>query len=175
MFPEVGFDILVGGTNHLAPFTKTTPDRQIMNHFSLKSSVDPVRLNPIGRLASAIGYPQVVPADAVEFSFKVDDLEIDAIDLESRLVLLCEISRNEEDFSRLATYAAGRILRDDAIVYWDERREAAMLSQEITSSASPVGFKNFFEAFAGSCDWWSARTAAKPLESSSFPEMVIRP
>ena len=132
-------------------------------------------MNAVGRLASAIGYPQEVPADSVDFIFKVDGGEIRALDLEKRLVLLREISREEDELPRLASYSVGRILREDAILYWDERIGAAVLSQEIPASATAHELKAFFETFADSCDWWMARTAAEPVDSTSFPEMVIRP
>ena len=132
-------------------------------------------MNAVGRLASAIGYPQEVPADSVDFTFKVDGGEIRALDLEKRLVLLREISREEDELPRLASYSVGRALREDAILYWDERIGAAVLSQEIPVSATAHELKVFFGTFADSCDWWLARTAAEPVDSASFPEMVIRP
>lgn len=132
-------------------------------------------MNVIGRLASTIGYPQVVPADSVDFAFKVDDGEVRALDLDKRLVLTREISREVDDLPRLAAYSAGRMLREDATLYWDERCGAAMLAQEILATATSHELKVFFETFADSCDWWLARTAAEPVKSSSFPEMVIRP
>ena len=132
-------------------------------------------MNAVGRLASAIGYPQEVPADSVDFVFKVDGGEIRALDLEKRLVLLREISREEDELPRLASYSVGRVLRENAILYWDERIGAAVLSQEIPASATAHELKVFFETFADSCDWWLARTAAEPVDSASFPEMVIRP
>ena len=132
-------------------------------------------MNAVGRLASAIGYPQEVPADSVDFTFKVDGGEIRALDLEKRLVLLREISREEDELLRLASYSVGRALREDAILYWDERIGAAVLSQEIQASATAQELKVFFETFADSCDWWLARTAAEPVDSASFPVMVIRP
>lgn len=132
-------------------------------------------MNAIGRLASAIGYPQAVPADSVDFTFKVDDGEVCALDLEKRLVLTRVISRETDDLPRLAAYSAGRILREDAMLYWDERGGAAMLAQEIPATATSHELKVFFETFADSCDWWLARTAADTVKPSSFPEMVIRP
>ena len=132
-------------------------------------------MNVIGRLASTIGYPQVVPAESVDFTFKIDGCEVRALDLDKRLVLTREISREVDDLPRLAAYSAGRMLREDATLYWDERCGAAMLAQEIPATATSHELKVFFETFADSCDWWLARTAAEPVKSSSFPEMVIRP
>jgi hypothetical protein len=132
-------------------------------------------MNVLGRLASAIDYPQIVSADAVEFTFRVDDGNVRALDLEKRLVLMREISRDEEDLPRLASYSAGRMLRENAMLYWDEHIGAAVLAQEIPASATSHELKVFFETFIDSCDWWLARTVAEPISSSSFPEMVIRP
>ena len=132
-------------------------------------------MNIIGRLASAISYPQGVPADVVDFAFKVDDGEVHAFDLEKRLVLAREISREEDELPRIASYSAGRMFREDAALYWDERRGAAMLAQEISATAAPHEMKVFFETFADSCDWWLARMEAEPMKTASFPEMVIRP
>ena len=132
-------------------------------------------MNVIGRLASAIGYPLAVPADSVDFTFKVDDGELRALDLDKRLVLMREVSRDEDDLPRLASYSAGRMLREDATLYWDGRNGAAMLAQEIPSTATSHELKVFFETFADSCDWWLARTAPGPAVPTSFPEMVIRP
>jgi hypothetical protein len=105
-------------------------------------------MRAIGRLALAIGYPQEVPADSVDFSFKVDGGEIRALDLEKRLVLLREISREEDELLRLASHTVGRILREDAILYWDERIGAVVLSQDIPVSATAHELKAFFETFA---------------------------
>ena len=132
-------------------------------------------MKAVGRLALAIGYPQEAPADSVDFTFKVDGGEIRALDLEKRIVLLREISREKDDLPRLASYSAGRTLRESAVLYWDERIGAAVLSQECPVSATMHELRAFFEMFADSCDWWLARAAAKPVDSASFPEMVIRP
>lgn len=132
-------------------------------------------MNLLGRLALAIGYPQALSADEVDFAFILDGREVRAVDLEKRLVLKCHISRNEEELPRLASYSAGRMLREDAILYWDERESAAILSQEISADATTHQLKVFFETFADSCDWWLARTEPEQVDSSSFPEMVIRP
>ena len=123
-------------------------------------------MNVLSRLASVIGYPQTVPADTVDFTFKVDDGEVRALDLEKRLVLMREISREEDDLPKLASYAAGRMLREDAVLHWDGRSGSAVLTQEIPASATSYEMKVSFEAFADSCDWWLARTASKPVDSS---------
>ena len=132
-------------------------------------------MSVVARLVSVIGYPQTVPADSTDFSFKVDDGEIRAADLGGRLLLTRERSRRTDDLTRLAVCAAGRILKEDAVLYWDGRAEALMLAQEIDAGASAETLRGSFEKFADSCDWWTARAGQEPARSSFFPEMVIRP
>ncbi len=132
-------------------------------------------MSALTKLASSINYPLVVPSDAVEFVFKVDDGEIRCLDLEKRLVLVRELTRDADELLRLSSYSPGRMLREDALLYWDERSGTAFLSQTIHARASSHELRVFFERFIDSCDWWLARIAAEPMDSSSFPEMVIRP
>lgn len=132
-------------------------------------------MNVICRFATAIGYPQTVPAERQEFTFIVDGGEMRALDLGNRLVLTREISREEDDVPRLAAYAPGRILREDAALYWDGYCGAVKLAQEIPADATGNELKVFFETFADSCDWWLSRAAAEPACPASFPGMAIRP
>ena len=132
-------------------------------------------MNVICRFATAIGYPQTVPAEREEFTFIVDGGEMRALDLGGRLVLTREISREEEDVPRLASYSTGRLLRENATLYWDGRCGAVKLAQEIPADATECELKVFFETFADSCDWWLARAAAEPADPVSFPGMAIRP
>lgn len=132
-------------------------------------------MSALTKLASAIAYPQAVPVDAVEFTFQVDDGEVRGLDLEKRLVLMRELTRDEEELYRLATYSMGRMLREDAMVYWDTQREAVVLAQEIAITASAHELRVFFETFMDACDWWLARVTAEPMDTIAFPEMVIRP
>jgi hypothetical protein len=132
-------------------------------------------MSALTRLISAIGYPQAVPADAVEFVLRVDDGDVRCLDLEKRLVLMRELTREADELYRLATYSMGRMLREDATLYWDTQREAAVLAQEISVTASEHELRVFFETFIDACDWWLARIVAEPMDSTSFPEMVIRP
>ena len=96
------------------------------------------------RLASAIGYSQEVPAEAVEFVFKVDGGDVRCLDLEKRLVLMRELSQDEDDLHHLASCCMGRMLREEAMVYWDTQRRAAVLAQEIQASASSHELRIFW-------------------------------
>lgn len=133
------------------------------------------KMSTLERFASAIEYPQSVPVDAVDYAFKADGGEVRCVDLGQRLVLLRQLTQSEEDLMRLAAYSAGRMLRENASLYWDEHRGAAVLAQEIPATASAHEMRMSFETFLDSCDWWLARMEAGPVNSSLFPEMVIRP
>ena len=132
-------------------------------------------MSALTRLAAAIGYSQDIPADAVEFVFKVDGGDVRGLDLEKRLVLMRELTQDEDDLPALASCSMGRLLREEAILYWDTQRHAAVLAQTVQASASSHELRLFFETFADACDWWLARVVAEPMDFSSFPEMVIRP
>jgi hypothetical protein len=132
-------------------------------------------MSALTKLASAIAYPLAVPGDAVEFTFRVDDGDVRGLDLEKRLILMRELTRDEEELYRLASYSLGRMLREDAMLYWDTQQGAAVLAQEISTTASAHELRIFFETFIDACDWWLARVTAEPLDTIAFPEMVIRP
>lgn len=136
----------------------------------------------VERLAKAIGYPDQVPAGATAFAFAVDDAEIAARESGGRLLLerrLWEPSGDDESAARipglLARYAAGRVLREEATLAWDPDRDAAILWQDIPSSAPSERLCRFFEVFAASCDWWAERLQEALTPEPVFPEMVIRP
>lgn len=137
----------------------------------------------IERLAVAIEYPEKVPAGATSYVFAVDDAEVVARESGGRLLLerrLWEASSGDEETAAripgmLARYAAGRILREDATLAWDPDGDAAILWQDIPSSAPAERLRRFFEVFAASCDWWNERLQEALTPEPVFPEMVIRP
>ena len=136
----------------------------------------------IERLAEAIGYPEAVPVGATAFTFAVDETEITARESGGRLLLervLWQAAEGDELASRipgeLARYAAGRVLREEATVAWDPRRDAAILWQDIPASAPEDRLRRFFEVFTASCDWWADRLKEILTPEPTFPEMVIRP
>ena len=136
----------------------------------------------IERLASAIGYPETVPAGATAFVFAVDEAEIAARESGGRLLLervLWQATEEDGQAARipgeLARYAAGRILREEATLAWDPRRDAAILWQDLPASAPEERLRWFFEVFTASCDWWSERLKESLTPEPTFPEMVIRP
>jgi len=137
----------------------------------------------IERLAAAIGYPEPVPPGALSFAMAVDDGEVLARETGGRLILsrvLWRASEATDDFSsrlpvELAGFAAGRILREEAVLAWDPQEEAVILWQEAPTSLPEDRLRRFFEVFATSCDWWCDRVRGTGEAEANFPEMRILP
>lgn len=132
--------------------------------------------NALERFVEALGYPGSVPAGARTFTLVVDGGEIEAEERDGRLVLtkaLCA-AEEEADLAALAGYAAGRMLKEEAVLAWDAVREVPILWQDVAAGAGAAQLRRFFEVFAASCDWWEAR-AREVRDRQRMPEMVIVP
>ena len=130
----------------------------------------------IARLAKAIGYPEEIPSGARAFVFQVDGHAIEVVEEAGRLRVACRFPQvgEEGDLVRLAGYATGRILKEEAALAWDPEAEAPMLWQDVPSSTGDALLRRFFEVFMMSCDWWRARVEDAAVVSH-MPEMVILP
>jgi len=109
----------------------------------------------IERLAEAIGYPERASAGAASFTFQVDGCEILASEAGGALRLVCRLTDDAAQFPRLAEYAAGRMLREDATLACDQ--SGAFLWQETSAAGDAQALQRLFETFCDSCDWWLAR------------------
>lgn len=136
-------------------------------------------MNAIDKLLSAIGYPagEVSPG-VVSCTISVDGgdvrLRIDG----QRLVLekaLCRPEDGDGTLERLAGYAAGRILREEAVLAWDPQGGELILWQDVPAASPGDLLRRVFEVFMASCDWWLARVADDAGGASHLPEMVIMP
>lgn len=135
-------------------------------------------MGAIDRLSEAIAYPAAERkhgASTVELL--VDGNVVQVTEARGKL----RLSRNlgaarDAEFAQLAGYAAGRMLKDRAVLAWDPRARGLMLWQEVPASGSTEELLEEFDLFLDSCDWWEARmkelinTGGKPLR-----EMVILP
>ena len=96
---------------------------------------------------------------------------------EGRLILrrnLAPDGGGPADLVALAGYAAGRLLKEEAVLAWDPEAEMPFLWQEISADAPDDRLCRFFEVFATSVDWWAARLN-DAVGISQIPEMMIRP
>lgn len=129
----------------------------------------------IKRLATAINYPEQVPERATVFVFRVDGGNIIAEIVGRRLVVKRVLEIDDEDLPRFAEYAAGRLLREEAVFAWDERAEQLILWQELPMQARPAEIVTAFEDFVDSCDWWLQRANERQMPPTVFPDILIRP
>ena len=72
--------------------------------------------NAIDRLLEAIGYPERASGGAGSFTLQVDGGEIAALDAGGDLRLVCRLTDDAAELPRLAGYAAGRMLREEAAI-----------------------------------------------------------
>lgn len=129
----------------------------------------------IRSLATAIGYPEEVNTASESFVFSVDGGRVEASIERGRLVLVRELSSSGDvDLAQFASYAAGRVLREEAVLAYDPTDDRLILWQDMPADADAGLLRRFFEVFVASCDWWLARVdGASP--AASVPEMTIRP
>ena len=131
--------------------------------------------NALERLCEAIVYPDPVPDGATAFNLRVDGSDVLLRLIGRRLVISRVIDRDESDLPQLASYAAGRILKEEAVLAWDERQSACTLWQELSEDADSEQLTQFFEDFMHSCDWWVERAEELNAPPTTFPDIVIRP
>ena len=132
----------------------------------------------ISKLARAIGYPDEIPPRASVFPLQVDDGEITAMEMDGRLVLqavLASCGENAALLETLASYAAGRILREEAVLAYDPQSDSVLLWQPAPADADAMQLREFFERFTASWDWWRARVQEILSPKPTFPEVMIRP
>lgn len=130
----------------------------------------------IGRLIDAIGYPERAPEGAVSFTLRIDGMEILAEERDGRLILSRVLTDSDELVPALAGYAAGRLLREDAVLAAEPNANGAILWQDAPATADPQSLVRLFETFLDSCDWWRSRVAGDATSTSeAVPEMMIRP
>lgn len=122
----------------------------------------------------SIDYPEDAPAGATSFVLQVDGGEIAARSTGAAVRLVCRLTDDAANLPRLAEYAAGRMLREDATLACD--REGAFLWQETSETSDAHALRRLFETFCDSCDWWRARLNPEgDAHAPQFPEMMIRP
>lgn len=128
----------------------------------------------VERFGELIGYPERVPEGAVSFVFKVDDDPVEVRTKAGALLFKWMLPENAP-VERIAEFAAGRILRDQAVVAWDSFRERAMLWQRTRKGAGDAALVEAFRVFLGSCDWWKRCVAELVRPKATLAEIVIRP
>ncbi len=133
-------------------------------------------VNALNMLLSAIGYPERRSDAGGLFTLRVDGMEVVAEEREGRILLSYSVSDDDSLLPALARYSAGRMLREDAALTWDN---GAFLWQDVPADASKAEMARVFERFMDSCDWWRERVDAlhggKASAGAAMESMVIRP
>ena len=137
---------------------------------------DNAEVTRLGLFLKAVGYPDRAPSGSPAFTLRVDGMEVIAEEREGRIVLSYSVSDDDSLLPALARYSAGRMLREDAALTWDN---GAFLWQEVPSDASQPEMARVFERFMDSCDWWRERVDAlhggKVPADAAMESMVRRP
>jgi len=136
-------------------------------------------MNCIERLCEAINYPDRVGSDVGKFDLVVDGATVSATVDGGRMVL-SRVLANDEDFGdgelgRLAGYAAGRAVKEEAVLSWDPESKVLILWQAVPIECETAQLRVFFDVFLTSCDWWAARIAEGATSGGKIPEMVFFP
>ena len=130
----------------------------------------------IERLIDAVGYPERAPRGALSFTLQVDGADVLAEERGGRLRLSLKLAAGEALLPKLAAFAAGRMLREEAALSVDGSR-GPFLWQDAPASANAHALARLFETFMDSCDWWRARVEERGgAEDRTQPELyMIRP
>lgn len=121
----------------------------------------------------SIGYPDQAPEGSVSFMLRVDGKEMAVEESAGRIVLSYVLTEDDSLLPMLASYASGRMLREDATLAHGSR--AAFLWQDAPADADARTLVRLFETFADSCDWWRARLDERGGGAVEISETVIRP
>ena len=128
----------------------------------------------LNALLEAIEYPEKA-FEGGSIVLSVDGAEVTAEVVDDRLVLKSVLATGDEmDYGEAAGYAAGRVLREEAVPAYDPQNDALILWQDMAASEDQSVLRRFFETFMTSCDWWRERVRGAS-ERSMIPEMMIRP
>ncbi len=132
--------------------------------------------SPIEHLLTAIGYPSKASDGALSFTLLVDDGEVLVRREGGRLFLTRALTGDPAALPRLASFAPGRMLREEAVLAADPTADGVVfLWQDAPETADARALQRFFETFCDSCDWWLDRIREQNEPAPEIPPMMIRP
>ena len=134
-------------------------------------------MGELTRFAAAVGYPEDIPSAAAVFPFRIDGADVIVAAEARRFTVRRDLAKpgDEVPLERLASLAAGRLLREEATLAWDGEAGVPFLWQEIALDSSDAELRRAFDRFLASADWWLERVDEAERPEPSFPEMVIMP
>jgi len=114
----------------------------------------------IERLCEAIGYPERIPEGGASAVLRVDGMEIAAEERNGGIILKYALTEDEGLFQPLAGLAAGRMLKEDAVLSSEPYSGGLFLWQAAPAGTGAHGLLRLFETFCDSCDWWRERVGS---------------
>ena len=132
----------------------------------------------------AIGYPERMPKTDDSFTLRVDGKEMFVEESAGRIILSIVLTEDDSILPLLATYAAGRMLHENATLAYGSlegkasklQKHNVFLWQDAPADADDRTLVRLFESFSDSCDWWLARVEERGKgEAVEISESVIRP
>ena len=131
---------------------------------------------PIQSLLTAIGYPERAPDGAASFDLLVDGGEVRVRAEGGRIFLSRALPCETADLPRLAAFAPGRMLREEAALAAEPGPGGGVfLWQDAPDTAGAPALQRLFETFCDSCDWWLERVGEFAEPEPEIPPMMIRP
>ena len=131
---------------------------------------------PIQHLLEVIGYPEKASDDALSFTLLVDDGEVLVRHEGGRILLTRALTGDPAALPRLASFAPGRMLREEAVLAADPAADGAVfLWQDAPETTDARALQRLFETFCDSCDWWLDRVREQDEPAPEIPPMMIRP
>lgn len=112
------------------------------------------------KFLSAIGYPlEEVEGQIGTIKLIVDGFELRLSEVRGALILSYTLGKlSETDGLKVASFAAGRMLKEEAVVAYDPGTEELILWQKVAPNS---GAKIAFELFMTSCEWWKSAIGAE--------------
>lgn len=125
----------------------------------------------IERFVKTIGYPiEEIERTEGPVSLLVDEMTIRVDIAKVGMVMRYVLGRTDEvNAALILGYAAGRILKEDAVVAYDPENDEIFLWSKIAANASEAKMTKVFEEFMTSCEWWRTALGA---ESANAKESV---
>ncbi len=136
------------------------------------------------RFLKAVDYPDKADGDGASAVLLVDGAAVLCEDRGDRVVLSFDLGEEASGASlpKFAQYAAGRILREEAVLAYGRMgaKDTCFLWQDAPADAATAELLRLFETFMNSCDWWRERCGGRAAGGEDAPPssgrtMMIRP
>lgn len=112
------------------------------------------------KFLTAIGYPLDEIGTEEPVTLLVDDMRVQVRDERGGLILRYVLGKGSLlDVAQIAGFAAGRMLKEEAVLAYDRAADEVILWQKLPANEALM--KTGFELFMSSCEWWRAAVDAQ--------------